>query len=140
MLKRKKRVKDIIASQTEVAEGVETAFALEKLIKTSNRSYRLDLKFPIILGVVQILRGKRTPREGLEDLMLLPIRPEFLGGPDHSSSSDRRQHTQKRRAKSRLLAAAAAASADAYDLALASDTELLMPVIGVVDSPFFSIS
>ena len=35
---------------------------------------------------------------------------------------------------------AAAASADAYDLALASDTELLMPVIGVVDSPFFSIS
>jgi len=82
------RLKDILDSSIEVAEGVETAFALERLIKTSHRSYRLDLKFPIIFGVVDILRGNSTPREGLQDLMLLPIRPEFLfdSGPDLSGS------------------------------------------------------
>ena len=73
------KLQDILDSVSEVAEGVETAFALERLIKASHRSYRLDLKFPIVFGVVEILRGNRTPREGLQDLMLLPIRPEFLG-------------------------------------------------------------
>jgi len=108
------KLQDILQTQTEVAEGVETAFALEKLIKTSNRSYRLDLKFPIILGVVDILRGNRTPREGLEDLMLLPIRPEFLG-PDqtlHSSSGERGTKRHKSRGlKSGRLFNAVVASA-----------------------------
>ena len=39
---------------TQVAEGVDTAFALEKLIKRSHKSYRLDLKFPIIFGVAAV--------------------------------------------------------------------------------------
>ena len=34
--------------------------ALERLIKKSHKSYRLDLKFPIIFGVAEILRGDRT--------------------------------------------------------------------------------
>lgn len=78
-LGRGERLQDILDTQTEVAEGVETAFALERLIKKSHRSYRLDLKFPIIFGVAEILRGDRTPKEGLESLMLMPLRPEFMG-------------------------------------------------------------
>lgn len=77
-LGRGERLDDILADMGEVAEGVETAFALERLIKKSHKSYRLDLKFPIIFGVAEILRGDRTPREGLEALMGLPLRPEFI--------------------------------------------------------------
>ena len=69
-------------SSTQVAEGVDTAFALEKLIKRSHKSYRLDLKFPIIFGVAEILRGDRTPTEGLDALMRMPLRPEFISRPD----------------------------------------------------------
>lgn len=78
-LGRGESLKDILDTQTEIAEGVETAFALERLIKKSHRSYRLDLKFPIIFGVAEILRGDSTPKEGLESLMLMPLRPEFMG-------------------------------------------------------------
>lgn len=78
-LGRGEKLQDILDSVTEVAEGVETAFALERLIKRNHKSYRLDLKFPIVFGVVEILRGDSTPREGLESLMLMPLRPEFLG-------------------------------------------------------------
>lgn len=77
-LGRGERLDDILSDMGEVAEGVETAFALERLIKKSHKSYRLDLKFPIIFGVAEILRGDRTPREGLEALMGLPLRPEFI--------------------------------------------------------------
>lgn len=77
-LGRGERLDDILMDMGEVAEGVETAFALERLIKKSHKSYRLDLKFPIIFGVAEILRGDRTPREGLEALMGLPLRPEFI--------------------------------------------------------------
>ena len=42
------RLKDILESTTEVAEGVETAMALAKLIKKSDKSFRSDLKYPII--------------------------------------------------------------------------------------------
>jgi hypothetical protein len=46
----------VIKEQEEVAEGVDTAIALCELIKKSDRSYRLDLKFPIIFGVAAVLR------------------------------------------------------------------------------------
>ena len=39
---------------TQVAEGVDTAFSLEKIILSFDRSYRTDLKFPIIFGVCQV--------------------------------------------------------------------------------------
>ena len=51
------RLKDILESTTEVAEGVETAMALAKLIKKSDKSFRSDLKYPIIFGVAQVLEG-----------------------------------------------------------------------------------
>jgi len=50
------RLRDVIKEQEEVAEGVDTAIALCELIKKSDRSYRLDLKFPIIFGVAAVLR------------------------------------------------------------------------------------
>ena len=39
---------------TKVAEGVDTAFSLERIILSFDRSYRTDLKFPIIFGVCQV--------------------------------------------------------------------------------------
>ena len=42
----------------QVAEGVDTAFALVDLIKAKSKGYRLDLKYPIIFGVRNILEGK----------------------------------------------------------------------------------
>ena len=58
------RLKDILESTTEVAEGVETAMALAKLIKKSDKSFRSDLKYPIIFGVAQVLEGPCTHRGG----------------------------------------------------------------------------
>ncbi|KAJ8604369.1 hypothetical protein CTAYLR_002567 [Chrysophaeum taylorii] len=86
-LGRGEKLQDILNSATEVAEGVETAFALERLIKRNHKSYRLDLKFPIIFGVAEILRGDSTPRDGLESLMLMPLRPEFMSDPEPSKRS-----------------------------------------------------
>lgn len=71
------RLKDILKSSTEVVEGVPTAMALAKLIKRYDKSFRVDLKFPIIFGVSRILEGKITPREGLEAIMRMPLRDEF---------------------------------------------------------------
>lgn len=79
---RGERLKDILASSTEVAEGVDTAFSLEKLILNRNNSFRRDLKFPIIFGVCQILRGKITPEEGLASIMEQPFRSEVYGDYD----------------------------------------------------------
>lgn len=70
------KLDDILGSSTEVAEGAATALSLVQLILKSNRSYRKDLKFPIIFGVAEILEGKRTPREGLLDLMNIPLKAE----------------------------------------------------------------
>ena len=43
----------------------------------------MDLKFPILFGVAQVLRGERSPRDGMQELMLMPIRTEMFdwGGP-----------------------------------------------------------
>ena len=69
-------IKDILASTTEVAEGVETSKALVRMIKAKCKGYRLDLKFPILFGVANILEGTQTPSEGLKGLMNMPMRME----------------------------------------------------------------
>lgn len=71
-------MEEIRASTTEVAEGVATSMALVKMIKEKCKGYRLDLKYPILFGVANILEGKQTPREGLEGLMNMPLRMESL--------------------------------------------------------------
>ncbi|GMH69664.1 hypothetical protein TL16_g05213, partial [Triparma laevis f. inornata] len=69
-------MEEILATTTEVAEGVDTAGALVDLIKSKSKGYRLDLKYPIIFGVRDILEGKLGAREGLEGLMEMPLRLE----------------------------------------------------------------
>lgn len=84
------KLKDILKSSTEVAEGVDTAYSLAKLIKRTNKSYRTDLKFPIVLGVCEILKGKITAEEGLESMMSLPLRMRFeISDSDHVNKKDR---------------------------------------------------
>ena len=70
-------LESILGSSTEVAEGVATAFSLVQLIEKTNRSYQRELNYPIIFGVKEILEGKRTPAEGLRDLMAMPVRVEM---------------------------------------------------------------
>lgn len=67
---------EIRASMTEVAEGVDTSIALVKMIKTSCKGYRLDLKYPILFGVAAIIEGEMKPLEGLQGLMNFPTRME----------------------------------------------------------------
>mmetsp|Transcript_41173 Transcript_41173/g.86357 ORF Transcript_41173/g.86357 Transcript_41173/m.86357 type:complete len:421 (-) Transcript_41173:2382-3644(-) len=67
---------EIRASMTEVAEGVDTSIALVKMIKKRCKGYRLDLKYPILFGVADIIEGKMKPLEGLQGLMNFPTRME----------------------------------------------------------------
>lgn len=67
---------EILASTTEVAEGVDTSIALVKMIKARCKGYRLDLKYPILFGVADIIEGKMKPLEGLQGLMNFPTRME----------------------------------------------------------------
>lgn len=69
-------MQEILSSTTEVAEGVDTSIALVKFIKTNCKGYRLDLKYPILFGVANILEGKQTPLDGLKGLMNMPMRME----------------------------------------------------------------
>lgn len=66
-------MEEIRASTTEVAEGVDTSIALVNLIKTKCKGYRLDLKYPILFGVADILKGNQTPEDGLKGLMNMPL-------------------------------------------------------------------
>ena len=66
-------MEEILASTTEVAEGVETSKALVNLIRTKCKGYRLDLKFPILFGIASILEGTLTPEEGLKGIMSMPF-------------------------------------------------------------------
>lgn len=66
-------MEEILASSTEVAEGVETAKALVNLIQSRCKGYRLDLKYPILFGVAAILKGELTPLEGLKGIMSMPF-------------------------------------------------------------------
>lgn len=67
---------EIRASTTEVAEGVDTSIALVNLIKEKCKGYRLDLKYPILFGVADILQGNQTPEEGVKGLMNMPFSME----------------------------------------------------------------
>ena len=69
-------MEEILASTTEVAEGVDTAIALRAMIKARLKGYRLDLKYPILFGVADILEGNQTPINGLKGLMNMPMRKE----------------------------------------------------------------
>mmetsp|Transcript_5120 Transcript_5120/g.7205 ORF Transcript_5120/g.7205 Transcript_5120/m.7205 type:complete len:439 (+) Transcript_5120:308-1624(+) len=71
-----KSMEEILASTTEVAEGVATAIALVNLIKARFKGYRLDLKFPILFAVASILEGKTTPKDGLDGFMNMPMQME----------------------------------------------------------------
>lgn len=66
-------MEEILASSSEVAEGVDTSIALVDFIKTKLKGYRLDLKYPILFGVAAILKGQLTPREGLQGIMNMPF-------------------------------------------------------------------
>jgi glycerol-3-phosphate dehydrogenase (NAD+) len=66
-------MEEILASTTEVAEGVDTSIALVNLIRTECKGYRLDLKYPILFGIADILEGKLTPEEGLKGIMSMPF-------------------------------------------------------------------
>jgi len=67
---------EIRASMKEVAEGVDTSIALVKMIKERCKGYRLDLKYPILFGVAEIIEGNMKPLEGLNLLMTFPTRME----------------------------------------------------------------
>ncbi|KAL7468396.1 hypothetical protein ACHAXS_008636 [Conticribra weissflogii] len=67
---------EIRASMSEVAEGVDTSVALVKMIKERCKGYRLDLKYPILFGVAEIIEGNMKPLEGLKGLMNFPTRME----------------------------------------------------------------
>jgi len=69
-------MKEILQSSTEVAEGVDTSIALVNLIKQECKGYRLDLKYPILFGVADILQGNLTPLEGLRGIMNMPFQME----------------------------------------------------------------
>lgn len=69
-------MEEILASTSEVAEGVDTSKALVNFIRTRCKGYRLDLKYPILFGVASILEGKTTPLDGLEGLMSMPMQME----------------------------------------------------------------
>jgi len=69
-------MEEILESTSEVAEGVDTALAVVRLIEKECKGYRLDLKFPILFGIARILEGKSTPLEGLEGLMNMPMQME----------------------------------------------------------------
>ena len=65
------------ASAAGVAEGVDTARALRRIVETRERGYRADLKFPIVFGVVDVLDGRVAPRDGLLALMRMPLHAEM---------------------------------------------------------------
>jgi len=69
-------MEEILNSTTEVAEGVDTCFALVDLIKKRHKGYRLDLKYPILFGMKEILSGTMSPKVGLEGLMSMPLKME----------------------------------------------------------------
>ena len=69
-------MEEILASSTEVAEGVDTSIALVNFIKGKCKGYRLDLKYPILFGVAAILNGELTPLDGLKGIMNMPFQME----------------------------------------------------------------
>jgi len=88
---------EILESTSEVAEGVDTALAVVRLIEKECKGYRLDLKYPILFGIARILEGKSTPLEGLEGLMNMPMQMENFdeGRPRYVSRRKQRRRISK---------------------------------------------
>ena len=64
------KLEEIIESMNEIAEGVETSLAAEKLLE----KYGIDSEqCPIILSVARILKGDISPNETVDMLMNLPV-------------------------------------------------------------------
>jgi len=68
-------LEDILSSMSEVAEGVPTAIAAQKLAA----QYALDL--PIIEAVAAVVQGAVSPKEAVEGLLARPMSDEFAGLP-----------------------------------------------------------
>jgi len=79
----------ILASSRQIAEGVETARALERWLLTGSAAMeagdagglttaaaRAAIRYPILLGVAAVLDGRLTPRDGLDALLAMPPRQE----------------------------------------------------------------
>jgi len=64
-------LEEIIASMSEVAEGVHTTPAAVVLARQFN------LELPIIEAVAKVLSGNCTPQEAVKDLMSMPQTVEF---------------------------------------------------------------
>eukprot|EP00471_Norrisiella_sphaerica_P005874 CAMPEP_0184481276 /NCGR_PEP_ID=MMETSP0113_2-20130426/2824_1 /TAXON_ID=91329 /ORGANISM="Norrisiella sphaerica, Strain BC52" /LENGTH=398 /DNA_ID=CAMNT_0026860301 /DNA_START=506 /DNA_END=1702 /DNA_ORIENTATION=- len=93
---RGEKIEEILESMDQVAEGVPTAKALVKLIQQTDHSYRIDLKYPIIFGVADILDGIRTPLEGFQDIMRDPLRMEMYELKRDKELLSRERELQKR--------------------------------------------
>uniref|UniRef100_A0A7S4AJR7 Glycerol-3-phosphate dehydrogenase [NAD(+)] n=1 Tax=Pseudo-nitzschia australis TaxID=44445 RepID=A0A7S4AJR7_9STRA len=92
-------MEEILASTSEVAEGVDTALAVVRLIEKECKGYRLDLKYPILFGIARILEGKSTPLEGLEGLMNMPMQMENF---DEGKTRFTKVRRKPRRRKSKV--------------------------------------
>jgi len=66
---------EILASMHMVAEGVRTTGAALAL------GTRHGVELPIAAQMAEVLAGRKTPQEGVQDLMLRPQRQEPEGGP-----------------------------------------------------------
>ena len=78
-LARGESLDEVLGSMEGISEGVNTAIALQQLIKTKVRPEIVDFKFPIISGVASIVQGHMTPRYGMMKLMQYPVRDENRG-------------------------------------------------------------
>ena len=65
-----KRLEEIVAELTEVAEGINTARAVKKLAD------RAGLEMPIVNEVNAVLYGNRSARDAVAELMSRPLREE----------------------------------------------------------------
>ena len=66
-------MEEIINSTTKVAEVVETSKNLVHMMKKDTKGYQVNIEFPILFGVVNILEEKQTPRYALTEMMSMII-------------------------------------------------------------------
>jgi len=102
-LGKEETMEEILASTSEVAEGVDTALAVVRLIEKESKGYRLDLKYPNLFGIARILEGKSTPLEGLESLMNMPMQMENFDEGRKGLDKDRRRKPRKSISKEHKL-------------------------------------
>ncbi|GAB5369796.1 hypothetical protein AAMO2058_001437000, partial [Amorphochlora amoebiformis] len=75
-------LEEILATSSQVSEGVPTAKALARLIRERDTSFRTDLKYPIIFGVEAILNEEKTATESFKDVMSDPLSMELYELPE----------------------------------------------------------